>query len=378
MKKAKAAGTSKGNVGSRSAGRRRSLAPKNTRAKIGMQPGSLVHLGRQKIDIARLRLVEYDQQALREVELPADEQWDKFKESPQVSWVNVDGLHDTDCIASMGEAFEVHPLTLEDLLNTGHRPKFEEYEKYIFGVMKMIRWDEAAGEVRVEQLSLILGEGYLLTYQEQPGDVFDPVRERIRHSRGRIRKLGSDYLAFALMDAVVDNYMVVLEHLGQELESIEEALEDGHPQPELLKRIHNLKREMIFVRRAVWPIREGLGGLSRGESPLVKDETQAFFRDLYDHTIQVVDTLENMRDMASSLQDLYLSLVSNRMNEVMKVLTIMATIFIPLTFIAGIYGMNFEVMPELHWEWGYPAVWVVMIASGLAMVAFFRRKGWFQ
>ncbi len=357
--------------------RRRSVAPKNAGAKVGMHPGSLVHLGRQKVDAALLQLVEYDQEVLVEVALSPDEQWQKFKESPQVSWVNVDGLHDTDCIAAMGEAFDVHPLTLEDLLNTGHRPKFEEFEHYIFGVLKMISWDDAVSEVRVEQLSLVLGEGYLLTFQEQPGDVLEPVRERIRHSRGRIRKVGSDYLAFALMDAVVDNYMVVLEHLGEELESIEEALEEGQPQPELLKRIHNLKREMIFVRRAVWPIREGLGGLSRGESPLVKEETQAFFRDLYDHTIQVIDTLENMRDMASSLQDLYLSMVSNRMNEVMKVLTIMATIFIPLTFIAGIYGMNFDSIPELHWEWGYPAVWLLMITCGLSMVAYFRKKGWF-
>ncbi len=354
----------------------RSLLPRNTRAKVGLHPGSLVHLGKRKVEEARVRLVEYDEQELTETDLPVDARWADFATSQPVSWINVDGLHDIECIQAIGDAFGIHALTLEDVLNTGHRPKFEEFDSYIFAVLKMIRWDEAAREVRTEQLSLVLGRAYLLTFQEQPGDVFEPVRGRIRLSRGRIRKLGPDYLAFALMDAVVDNYMVVLERLGEELESIEEALEDGQPQPELLRRIHNLKREMMFVRRAVWPVRESLSNLSRDESPLVDAGTQIFFRDLQDHSMQVVETLEIMRDMANGLQDLYLSMVSNRMNEVMKVLTIIATIFIPLTFFAGIYGMNFENMPELKWEWGYPTLWGVMIACFLGMLGFFRNKRW--
>lgn len=354
----------------------RSLLPRNTQAKVGLHPGSLVHLGKRRVDEARIRLVEYDERDLTETDLPTDAEWAGYDNPQPVSWINVDGLHDLDCIQRIGDAFGIHALTLEDVLNTGHRAKLEEFDSYIFAVLKMIRWDDAAREVRTEQLSLILGRGYLLTFQEQPGDVFEPVRGRIRLSRGQIRKLGPDYLAFALMDAVVDNYMVVLERLGEELEAIEEALEDGQPQPELLRRIHNLKREMMFVRRAVWPVRECLSNLSRDESPLVSTGTQVFFRDLQDHTMQVVETLEIMRDMANGLQDLYLSMVSNRMNEVMKVLTIIATIFIPMTFFAGIYGMNFENMPELKWEWGYPALWGVMIACFLGILSFFRKKRW--
>jgi magnesium transporter len=348
---------------------------KRVSKKIGLSPGTLVHIGKKKIEKVRIRLIDYDEARVQEKEVKAIEECFPFKDLPTVTWVNVDGLHDIEVMEKIGKHFGLHPLVLEDILNTDQRPKIEDFDDYIFVVLKMLYFDEDQEEVRAEQISIILGSNFVLSFQERVGDIFNPLRERIRSGKGRVRKMGSDYLAYALLDSIVDHYFVVLEKLGEKIEDMEEELV-SNPTPETLQTIHNLKREMIFLRKSVWPLREVVSSLERGESSLIKESTKIFLRDVYDHTIQVIDTVETFRDLLSGMLDIYLSSISNRMNEVMKVLTIFAAIFIPLTFIAGLYGMNFRFMPELEWHWGYPAVVVVMFAVGIFMLFYFRRKKW--
>jgi magnesium transporter len=349
---------------------------KRVSKKIGLSPGTLVHIGKKKIEKVRIRLIDYDQAQVQEKEAKSIAECFPFKDLPTVTWVNIDGLHDIQVMEKIGKHFGLHPLVLEDILNTDQRPKIEDFDDYIFVVLKMLCFDEDQEEVRAEQISIILGPNFVLSFQERVGDIFDPLRERIRNAKGRVRKMGPDYLAYALMDAIVDNYFTVLEKLGEKIEGMEEELV-SNPTPETLQTMHNLKREMIFLRKSVWPLREVVSRLERGESKLIMDSTGIYLRDVYDHTIHVVDTIETFRDMLSGMLDIYLSSVSNRMNQVMKVLTIIATIFIPLTFVAGIYGMNFEYMPELKWHWFYPkAFWLVMIGVAGVMLFYFRRKRW--
>lgn len=298
-----------------------------------------------------------------------------FKDKPTVTWINIDGIQRIDVIEKIGKHFNLHPLALEDIVNTGQRPKMEDFVDYIFVVLKMLHYDEKESETKAEQLSLILGPNWVISFQENEGDVFDPIRERIRADKGRIRKMGADYLVYALIDAVVDNYFIILEKIGEKIEEIEDELV-ANPAPETLQAIHNLKRQMIFLRKSVWPLREVISRLERWESQLINKSTDIYLRDVYDHTIQVIDAIETFRDMLSGMLDIYLSSVSNRMNEVMKVLTIIATIFIPLTLVAGLYGMNFRYMPELEWPWGYPLVLFVMFVIGVLMLIYFRKKKW--
>ena len=269
----------------------------------------------------------------------------------------------------------MHPLIQEDIVNTGQRPRAEDFEAYVFVVLKMMYNGGKIGIVS-EQVSLVLGPNFVISFQEQEGDVFDAIRERIRKEKGRIRKEGSDYLAYALLDAIVDNYFLVLEELGEEIERIEEKLVKD-PTPRTLQTIHDLKRDSLFLRKSIWPLREVINGLVKSESLLIKPTTEIYLRDVYEHTIQVIDTVETFRDMISGMLDIYLSSISNRMNEVMKVLTIFAAIFIPLTFVAGIYGMNFKYMPELEWRWGYFMVLGLMAIIGGTLVAYFKNKKWF-
>jgi magnesium transporter len=344
--------------------------------KVGLPPGTLVHIGEKKTDKAKITVIDYDETSFQEREVTSVEECLPFKEKPAITWMNIDGVHDVEIIEKIGKCFELHPLVLEDIVNTEQRPKMEDYEGYLFVVLKMIYYDEDEQKITVEQVSLILGPNYVISFQERRGDVFNILRGRIKAGKGRIRKGGAGYLAYALMDAVVDHYFVILEKIGEEIENIEEELL-RNPKPETLQSLHNFKREMIYLRKSVWPLRELVSGLERLESPLLKKANKAFFRDVYDHTIQVIDTVETFRDMISGMFDLYLSSISNKMNEVMKVLTIIATIFIPLTFLAGIYGMNFEYMPELKWHWFYPRVfWLVMLAIAGMMLFYFRRKKW--
>ena len=348
---------------------------KKTSRKKGLSPGTLIHIGEKKSEEVKIFLMNYDQEQLQEKELKKIEESFVYKDTPPITWINIDGLHDVNVIDKIGRHFGIHPLTLEDIMNTGHRPKAEDFEDYDYIVLKMLTYDEDKDHITAEQVSFILGPHYLISFQETEGDVFNFVRERIRKAKGRIRKSGCDYLAYALIDAIVDHYFLVLEKIGEKIEKLEADLLD-ETQPETQQSIHHLKREMIFFRRQVWPLRDILNTLMKEETSLIQETTRILIRDLYDHTIQVMDTIESFRDVLSGLQDLYLSTVSNRMNEVMKVLTIMATIFIPLTFIAGIYGMNFEYMPELKWPWAYPALWILLIAIFVLMIFWFKRKKW--
>ena len=354
----------------------RALGLKGVSHKRGMSPGSLVHVGEKKLEEARLRLIDYDDGQLTERELASVDECQTLKDLPTVTWVNVDGLHDTEVIQQVGTLFDIHPLVLEDILNTGQRPKLEDFGDYLFLVAKMLSWDEAKQEVRHEQLSLLIGPHWVISFQERVGDVFEPLRKRIREHRGRVRRMGPTYLAFSMMDAVVDNYFTIIERIGEELEPLEEqVLKD--PDTASVQLLHKWKREALILRRAVAPLREVASALARDEHPLVPSDLAPFLRDLHDHTLQVADTVDGIREMISSLLDLHLTMVSNRMNEVMKVLTVIATIFIPLTFVAGIYGMNFEHMPELGWSWAYPVgFWTVIALVAAGLLWFFRKKRW--
>jgi len=343
--------------------------------KTGLPPGTLVHVGERKTEKVRIRILDYDETQFEEKEAKTIEECFPFKDKPTVTWINMDGIHQVEIIEKLGSYFGLHPLLLEDILNTEQRPKMEDYGDYIFIVLKMLYSGEEKDKIEAEQVSLILGTNFVISFQEREGDVFDPIRDRIRKKKGRIRKAGADYLTYALLDAIVDNYFIILENIGETIEDTEQQLATN-PGPETLQLIRALKKEMIFLRKSIWPLREVVSGLERSESSLIHESTGAYLRDVYDHTIQIIDTVESYRDMISGMLDIYLSSMSNRMNEVMKVLTIFASIFIPLTFIAGIYGMNFKFMPELEWYWGYFAVWGFMAAVGISLVAYFRRKKW--
>jgi magnesium transporter len=345
------------------------------RKKAGLPPGTLIFEGEHKVEKVRITMFDYDTLHFQEREVEKIEDCFPFRDEPTVTWINIDGLHDVELVEKIGTHFGIHPLVLEDIVGVGQRPKMEDFEDYIFFIVRMLSYAEAKGEIESEQVSLILGKNFVISFQEREGDVFEPVRERIRSQKARIIKHGSDYLAYALLDVVIDNYFSILERVGDRVETMDDEIVDN-PVPETLAEIRRLKREMIHLRKSVWPLREVVSTLERTETDLIADSTGIYLRDVYDHTIQVIDTIESLRDMISGILDIYISSVSNRMNEVMKVLTIIATIFIPLTFIAGIYGMNFEYMPELKIPWSYPAVWVVMVVIGIVMLAYFRRKRW--
>ncbi len=322
--------------------------------KAGLPPGSLIHVGEKKAEKTKITIIDYDGQSFRQKDVEDLTECFVFKETATVTWINIDGVHDPGIIGRLGECYGVHPLILEDIMNTAQRPKLEDMGDYLYIVLRMLSSakGERRGPVGAGQPDRRPEFRHLLPGGRQPGDVFDPVRERIRTGKGRIRKMGPDFLAYSLVDAIVDNYFGVLEKLGGQVEGLEEELVTD-PGQKTLHDIHTLKREMIYLRKSVWPLREVISGLQRAESPLIKDTTGIFLRDVYDHTIQVIDTIETYRDMLSGMLDMYLSSVSNRMNQVMKVLTIISTIFIPLTFLAGVYGMNFKHMPELAWRYGY-------------------------
>lgn len=345
-------------------------------SNVGLAPGTLVHVGEKKVEEVVIRAWIYNSENLIEKELRTVEECQALKDQPGMNlWINIDGLDQIGIIEKLGSYFGVHPLTLEDVLNTGQRPKMEDYDSYIYTVLKEMILDEEKEEIIIDQVSIVLGSNYILSFQERAGDVFDPIRERLKNPASRLRKNGVDLLAYSFIDAIVDNYFLILEHFGEEIENLEEEL-IIYPLPETLKAIQKYKRDMITLRRSVWPLRELINSLQRTESGLIKETTRIYLRDVYDHTVQVIDSIEAFRDILSSMVDVYLSSLSNRMNDVMKVLTIIATIFIPLTFIAGVYGMNFEYMPELEWRWGYPAVMLGMTLLGISMFLYFKKKRW--
>ena len=340
-----------------------------------MPPGTIVHVGEQRHEPVKLSVIKYDAADFQEKTVATVEEALSFRDKSSVMWLNIDGVHQPEIIEQVGKSFGLHPLVAEDIASTGQRPKMEDFDDYIFVVLRMLRFDGNENEAKTEQMSIIFGRDFVVSFQEREGDVFDHIRERLRNNKGRLRKMGADYLAYSLIDSIVDNYFMVLEKLGETIEDIEDRLVTN-PTSETLQTIHDLKREMIFLRKSVWPLREVINRLERSESALINKSTFVYLRDVYDHTIQVMDAVETFRDMLSGMLDIYLSSVSNRMNEVMKVLTVIATIFIPLTFVAGIYGMNFRYMPELEQTWSYPAVLILMLVVALLMVIYFRRKKW--
>jgi magnesium transporter len=348
-------------------------------AKTGLPPGSLVHVGERHTERPLLSLMVYNDQEVKERTLTGIEECRGFQdqaEAEAVAWLHVEGLHDIGLMEHLGDLYHLHPLTLEDILYTDQRPKMEDFGNYIYIVLKDFSLPpEAGGQLLPEQISIVFGPHFLISFQEKQSPLMEPIRERIRAARGWIRKAGADYLAYTIIDAIIDQYFILLEKLGENIESLEEQLVT-RPGRDTLHAIQNIKREMLYLRKSVWPLREAVSALQRTDSPLMDAATDLYLKDVYDHTIQIIDTVETYRDMLSGMLDIYLSSVSNRLNEVMKVLTIIATIFMPLTFLAGVYGMNFKYMPELEWHWGYFMVLGIMITVALSMVHFFRRKKW--
>jgi magnesium transporter len=335
-----------------------------------------VHIGEKKVDKVRITVIDYDEGRCEEKVVERVEDCLSYRDKKSVTWINVDGIHQVEVMESFGKCFGLHPLVMEDILNTDQRPKAEDYGDYLYLVARELSYNEESGEIGNEQMSIILGENFVLSFQETEGDMFDPIRERLRTGKGKIRKQGADYLAYSLLDSIVDSYFSILEKLGERIEFLEDQLVSD-PSPATLSEIHAMKRGNISLRRSIWPLREMITILYRDESDLIGESTRLFLRDVYDHTINVIDTIETYRDLLAGMLDIYLSSQSNRLNEVMKLLTIIATIFIPLTFLAGVYGMNFHNMPEIErWDYGYAFTWAVMITTAVTMLIYFRRKKW--
>jgi magnesium transporter len=341
--------------------------------KTGLSPGTLVHIGVKPPESVKMTVIEYQESFFCEKEIAAVGEA-AVNGKTTVTWLNIDGL-DAPLVEQAGNLFGLHPLMQEDILNTSQRPKCDDYGEQLFWVVKMPKLNLKTARVDLEQVSLVLGSNYLLSIQENVGDVFGAVRERLRSGKGKIRRLGADYLAYALMDTITDNYFLILETWDNRIEQLEEELM-VNPTQSTLRKIHHLKRELLFLRRAIWPLREALSIMDRNDSDLIKESTGVFIRDLYDHTIRIVETVETFQEMLSGMLDIYLSNVSNKTNEVMKVLTVISTIFIPLTFLSGIYGMNFTYMPELHWPGSYFVLLLVMLGIALGMIRYFKRKKW--
>ena len=329
-------------------------------------------------------LIDYDERTADRLQIATPEECTPYLDTASVAWVDVKGLGSEDVLQRLGRVFTLHPLVLEDVVNVPQRPKVEEYDEQLLIISRMVMLKPNGPGFLAEQVSFVLGQHYLLTVQEEPNyDSFGPVRDRIRTNKGVIRKHKADYLMYALLDSIIDGFFPVLEAYGENLEELEDEVVEN-PSRQTLEKIHQMKRELLMLRRAIWPQRDAINSLIRDGSALISDEVRVYLRDSYDHTVQVLDMVETYRELASSLMDVYLSSVSNRMNEVMKFLTVMSSIFIPLTFLAGIYGMNFDRdkspynMPELNSYWGYPVFWVVIIAIAVSMIVFFKRKGWFE
>lgn len=352
---------------------------KSRSTKLGLPPGTAVYIGEKRIEPIRISVIFYNQTSFTEEILNTPEECASYLQRAgtdgAVAWINVDGLHDVAVIEKLAQQIGLHPLVIEDIVNTTQRPKCLDYTNYLHTVLKMINIDPAQKRIETEQLSLILGPHYVVSFQEQRGDCFDSLRERIRTGKGRSRSCDADYLFYAIIDSIVDHYFVVVEELDDKIERLEEELLLSATTFHLTE-IHRSRRELLDIRRAVWPLRELIQSLIRDEGKLISDATRLFIRDVYDHSIEVIEVVELLRDTSGGLIELYLSHSSNKVNMVMKTLTVIATIFMPLTFIVGVYGMNFDVMPELHWHYGYPLVMFFMLLLSTLMLAHFKRKGW--
>lgn len=353
----------------------------HSKKQPGSAPGTVEHIGRKRVEQIKIVIHDYDEDHVKHVEIDSIEDCQPYLEHPSKTWIKVQGLHDVEKLKSIWKYFDIHPLIQEDIVNTNQRPKEERYESCIFIVMRMLYYSTETQTVDNEQISIILGENYVLSFQETDQPIFEPVVERLKIGMSRIRTQGPDYLAYALVDNVTDHYFNLLNLFAERMEQIEDVLIDD-PDESTFQNIHALRKEITYARKSIWPARDMLNTMIRDESRFIKDSTKVFIRDVYDHLVQIIDNVENYRDMIMSMHDMYMSHVSNKMNEVMKLLTIIATIFIPLTFIAGIYGMNFNPeaspynMPELNWYYGYPAALLLMIIVAVFMLSYFRRKNW--
>ena len=356
----------------KTANRKKIIRP---RGKVGLAPGSLVYTGDKTPLVPRVTMLDYDEHRVVEKELVRVDDCIPFKDAQTVTWINVDSVTQPGLLENFGRVMGFHALMLEDILNIDQRPKFEDYGNYIYIVVKMLDYDAKKSEIEIEQLSLIVGPNYVISFQERAGDFFDPLRERIRKSLGRIRKMGTDYLAYAILDIIVDHYFVVLERLGEKIEQLEEIV-IANPTEATVRGVYAIKREMIFVRKSVWPLREVVTSLQRSESALMRESNAAYFRDLHDHIMQVTDGVDTFRDLLNGMLDSYYSTITTRTSNVMKVLTLFSAIFMPLTFITGIFGMNFRNFPELDWHYGFQGSIILMLTVILVMFFIFKWKKW--
>ncbi|NWF89417.1 MAG: magnesium/cobalt transporter CorA [Ignavibacteriaceae bacterium] len=358
------------------------IAKKYRTTKKGLSPGSAVFTGDQKLDKALITVFEYDENHFLEKKIDDLKEIEQLYAKAKCFWINLSGLHDVKIIEDVCKIFSIHSLALEDILNVNHSPKIEEHENFLFLILKMIDFNKSNQELNIEQVSMILGKNYVITFQENVGDVFDILRDRIRTAKGRVRTAGPDYLMYRLLDSIVDNYFITLEHIDDKIELIEEKLlEDS--EESYLKEIHKLRKDILRLRRAVYPMRDMVYYLQKGENQLIEKPTLVFTRDLYDHIANNIETIENYREIINGVLEVHLTNASHKMNQVIKLLTIISTIFIPLTFIVGIYGMNFNTsvsaynMPELNWKYGYLFIMILMVVISLGLVVFFKRKKWF-
>ncbi len=349
---------------------------KNKSVALGNIPGDPVFIGDKKMEKTEIHIIEYDKNEIKEYDLEAKDITTLTLNKNKNTWININGLHDIEMLRSLADVFHIHMLTQEDIVNTGQRSKIEEYDNYLYFVMKMLQIDKNNLLVQSEQLSLILGENFLITFQERTGDVFTSVRNRLRKQKGRVRKMDTDYLAYSLLDCIIDRYMVIIEHFGEDIENIENAIQDN-PDKSILNKIYDYKREMNYLRKTIRPVKECVSGFSRLDSDIINEKTLPFTKDLLDSVTQSLEIIDAYRDMLSDHLNIYSTNINNRLNEIMKILTIFSAIFIPLTFIAGIYGTNFDFLPELHFKYAYPIFWAILLLIAGLMLRFFKRKNWF-
>jgi magnesium transporter len=347
---------------------------KDRKQKYGTPPGSVIYTGERVEEPIKLSLIRYNKVSFEKIQLKEIQEFKELKDPKKVNWLVIEGIHKEEIIEQIGSHLSLHPLVMEDIVNIFERIKIEIFEDSIFTILKKLSYNEK-NELIEKHINILLFENLVITFLDEKIDIFNPIVDRIKRGKGRIRELGADYLFYSLMDQIIDNHFLVIDSLSNKIEEIEEELVK-YPSEEILFKIQHSKRDIIQMRKNVFPLREIINSIIRGDSKLVKNSTQIYFRDAYDHIIRIIETLESYRDMVSGLLDIYLSSTSNKMNEIMKVLTIIATIFIPLTFIAGVYGMNFQYMPELAWKYGYLAIWLIMIIIAIGLIFYFKRKKW--
>ena len=344
--------------------------------KSGMRPGSLVHVGSMPVTSSRMTLLDYNPEKIEQAEFTSVQEILRYKDTETITWVLIEGLANVEVIQSIGANFGIHDLVLEDILNTHQRPKFEEYDDHLFIVLKCLLPGKDRYSVDYEQISLLVLRNFVFVFKEKTDTLFAPLQQRIINSRGRFRSLGSDYLTYTILDTIIDQNFIALDALDETVTELEDSLLEFEPTREALYRIQRLKKQIIDMRRHLSPVRELMAAMLRSESQLIDQKTHIYLRDVSDHVIRVIESIELYRDTLTVLLDIYLSSVNNKMNQIMKVLTVFASIFIPLTFITGIYGMNFENMPELHWKWAYPVLWGVFATVTLVLLVYFKKKKW--